>query len=198
MQSGAVNGPRTNASPPPSANWSGRGRRSATRAPRGRSSASASRQPPSTVTCARTRHVSWQTMPCARTPSRRPSSTRPMRLLPAALLMASLALFASPATAIDIDSITKAADAYHSSDPRLDAMYRAALLNTTRQITFASDGTAYVKTGDIPAEWLRDASAEVRPYLFFAKSDPAVAALVRGIIAREGKYLQVDPYANAF
>jgi meiotically up-regulated gene 157 (Mug157) protein len=112
--------------------------------------------------------------------------------------MASLALIASPASAIDIDSITKAADAYHSSDPRLDAMYRAALLNTTRQITFASDGTAYVKTGDIPAEWLRDASAEVRPYLFFAKSDPSVAALVRGIIAREGKYLQVDPYANAF
>jgi len=41
-----------------------------------------------------------------------------------------------------------------------------------------------VKTGDIPAEWLRDASAQVRPYLFYAKSDPQVAQLLRAIIAR--------------
>ena len=77
-------------------------------------------------------------------------------------------------------------------------MYRAALLNTSEQASFANDGTAYVKTGDIPAEWLRDASAQVRPYLFFAKNDVQVASLLRGIIAREGKYLQIDPYANAF
>lgn len=77
-------------------------------------------------------------------------------------------------------------------------MYRAALLNTSRQATIANDGTAYVKTGDIPAEWLRDASAQVRPYLFFAKRDPAVAQLLRGIIAREARYVQIDPYANAF
>jgi hypothetical protein len=121
-----------------------------------------------------------------------------MRSSVAALLMASLVLFASPAPAVQLDSIAKAASNYHSDNPRLDDMYRAALLNTSQQVTFAPDGTAYVKTGDIPAEWLRDASAQVRPYLFFAKSDPSVAALLRGIIAREGKYLQIDPYANAF
>jgi meiotically up-regulated gene 157 (Mug157) protein len=77
-------------------------------------------------------------------------------------------------------------------------MYRAALLNTSKQITPAPDGTAYVKTGDIPAEWLRDASAQVRPYLFFAQGDPHIAMLLRGIIEREGHYLRVDPYANAF
>ena len=77
-------------------------------------------------------------------------------------------------------------------------MYRAALLNTSRQATIAPDGTAYVKTGDIPAEWLRDASAQVRPYLFYAKTDPQVAQLLRAMIARMGKYLQIDPYANAF
>jgi meiotically up-regulated gene 157 (Mug157) protein len=77
-------------------------------------------------------------------------------------------------------------------------MYRKALLNTNSQVTVASDGTTYVKTGDIPAEWLRDASVQVRPYLFFAKGDVQVDSLLRGAIARMGKYLQVDPYANAF
>ncbi len=53
-------------------------------------------------------------------------------------------------------------------------------------------------TGDIPAEWLRDASAQARPYLFFAKDDPDVRGLLRAIIARMVKYLQIDPYANAY
>ena len=121
-----------------------------------------------------------------------------MRSLIAAALAAVLASFSMPAQAVELRTIAKAASDYHNPNARLEAMYRAALLNTSQQATVASDGTAYVKTGDIPAEWLRDASAQVRPYLFFAKSDMQVATLLRGIIAREGKYLQVDPYANAF
>jgi meiotically up-regulated gene 157 (Mug157) protein len=121
-----------------------------------------------------------------------------MRFLLAALVAANLVLCTVPARAVELETIAKAAAEYHDSNPRLEAMYRAALLNTSQQATIAPDGTAYVKTGDIPAEWLRDASAQVRPYLFFAKQDPQVASLLRGIIAREAKYLQVDPYANAF
>ncbi len=121
-----------------------------------------------------------------------------MRSAIATLLAATLFICAGPARAVDLGTIAKAAADYHNPNQRLQDMYRAALLNTSQQAIFASDGTAYVKTGDIPAEWLRDASAQVRPYLFFAKSDPTVAALLRGIIAREGKYLQIDPYANAF
>jgi meiotically up-regulated gene 157 (Mug157) protein len=121
-----------------------------------------------------------------------------MRPLIAALLVATLLLVAAPSPAVELQSIARAASDYHNPNTRLEDMYRAALLNTSQQATIASDGTAYVKTGDIPAEWLRDASAQVRPYLFFARSDMQVAALLRGIIAREGKYLQVDPYANAF
>jgi meiotically up-regulated gene 157 (Mug157) protein len=121
-----------------------------------------------------------------------------MRSAIATILAATLFICAGPARAVDLGTIAKAAADYHNPNQRLQDMYRAALLNTSQQATFASDGTAYVKTGDIPAEWLRDASAQVRPYLFFAKSDPTVAALLRGIIAREGKYLQIDPYANAF
>jgi meiotically up-regulated gene 157 (Mug157) protein len=121
-----------------------------------------------------------------------------MRPLIAALMVATLLIVSTPSRAVELQSIARAASDYHNPNARLEDMYRAALLNTSQQATIASDGTAYVKTGDIPAEWLRDASAQVRPYLFFAKSDMQVAGLLRGIIAREGKYLQVDPYANAF
>jgi len=121
-----------------------------------------------------------------------------MRSILAGVLVASVMTFSAPAPAVELGSIARAASEYQNPNGRLESMYRAALLNTSRQAVYAADGTAYVKTGDIPAEWLRDASAQVRPYLFFAKTDPEVAALLRGIIAREGKYLQVDPYANAF
>ncbi|HEY0395511.1 MAG TPA: glycoside hydrolase family 125 protein [Candidatus Elarobacter sp.] len=103
-----------------------------------------------------------------------------------------------PASAVELEAVSKAAAGYAVGDPKLEQMYRSALLNTNKQVTIASDGTTYVKTGDIPAEWLRDASVQVRPYLFFAKGDPQVDSLVRGAIARMGKYLHADPYANAF
>ncbi|MFN2527235.1 MAG: glycoside hydrolase family 125 protein [Candidatus Baltobacteraceae bacterium] len=113
-------------------------------------------------------------------------------------LAAFFALQPATASALEFQSIVQAASSYHSPDAHLEAMYRAALLDTGRQATIAADGTTYVKTGDIPAEWLRDSSAQARPYLYFAKSDPQVRALLHGIIARQAKYLQVDPYANAF
>jgi uncharacterized protein len=103
-----------------------------------------------------------------------------------------------PSPALELRSIEQAAADYRSPDQHLQEMFRAALLDTSKLAEYAPDGTAYVKTGDIPAEWLRDASAQVRPYLFFAKEDPEVSRLLRAIIAREAKYLQTDPYANAY
>ena len=121
-----------------------------------------------------------------------------MRSLLALLLTAVICCCAVPAPAVELQTIAKAASSYQNPNARLESMYRAALINTSQQASVEADGTAYIKTGDIPAEWLRDASAQVRPYLFFAKTDMQVASLLRGIIAREGKYLAVDPYANAF
>src|ERR1700733_2948271 len=113
--------------------------------------------------------------------------------------LAALALLVPrPASAVELDAISKAAAGYTVGDPKLESMYRAALLNTNKQVTIASDGTTYIKTGDIPAEWLRDASVQVRPYLFFAKSDEPTRALLRGGIARMGRDLQVDQSAHAF
>lgn len=115
-----------------------------------------------------------------------------------AAAIAAFLVSAAPASALEIDAILRAADSYQSSNTHLQEMFRAALLDTTKLASFEPDGTAYVKTGDIPAEWLRDASAQVRPYLYFAKQDSGVRELLRAIIAREAKYVQVDPYANAF
>ena len=78
-----------------------------------------------------------------------------------------------------------------------EAALAAALHNVDHQIRFTADGTVYVATGDIPAEWLRDSSAQLRPYLFFL-ADPVKADLVKRAIQRQVKSLSIDPYANAF
>ncbi|HEY9085776.1 MAG TPA: glycoside hydrolase family 125 protein [Candidatus Tyrphobacter sp.] len=120
-----------------------------------------------------------------------------LRALTIALGVA-VALTPSAASSLDLPSIERAADTYTNANAHLQQMFRAALLDTGKLAQQAPDGTAYVVTGDIPAEWLRDASAQVRPYLYFAKDDPNVRQLLRGIIERMAKYIQIDPYANAF
>jgi meiotically up-regulated gene 157 (Mug157) protein len=100
--------------------------------------------------------------------------------------------------AAELDAISKAAADYHGGSQDTGALYQQCLLTTIRNdVTFAPDDTTYVITGDIGAMWLRDASAQMRPYIYFA-DDPAVKAMLRGVIAREAKDLLVDPYANAF
>ena len=61
-----------------------------------------------------------------------------------------------------------------------------------------TDGTTYVITGDIHAEWLRDASAVARSYVADAKGNPDMARVLRGVVAREARYIEIDAYANAF
>ena len=115
-----------------------------------------------------------------------------------ALVAAAALALSLPAQALELPSIAQAAAQYQTPNAHLQEMFRAALLDTTKLAEVEPDGTAYVKTGDIPAEWLRDSSAQVRPYLYYAKEDPNIRRLLRGIVARQAKYLQIDPYANAF
>lgn len=60
------------------------------------------------------------------------------------------------------------------------------------------DGGFFVITGDIPAMWLRDSAAQVRPYVKFAPRDRELQEILEGIIARQAELVCVDPYANAF
>lgn len=60
------------------------------------------------------------------------------------------------------------------------------------------DGTTYVQTGDIPAMWLRDSSAQTTPYVRFVSSYPILSERLLGVIERDARNIAVDPYANAF
>jgi len=114
------------------------------------------------------------------------------------IMSASVCAAPAPANAVEIVALAKAAAEFHGGNTDTGQLYAQCFLSTIRNdVTFTPDGTTYVITGDIGAMWLRDSSAQVRPYMFFA-SDPVVRSMLRGVIAREAKDIGIDPYANAF
>ena len=88
------------------------------------------------------------------------------------------------------------------ADPMLATIFEQCLPNTLDTTVYPGvlDGKpdTYVVTGDIDAMWLRDSSAQVWPYLRFAKQDQELAMLIQGIVRRQGRLVMLDPYANSF
>lgn len=83
--------------------------------------------------------------------------------------------------------------------PALAPLARQCFLNTMETtVTQLSDGSFFVITGDIPAMWLRDSAAQLKPYLKYAGADEELKKIVRSVIGKYAFYVNLDPYTNAF
>ncbi|EUJ26314.1 glycoside hydrolase family 125 protein [Listeria cornellensis] len=82
---------------------------------------------------------------------------------------------------------------------KLQEMFQQCFLNTyATTLTETKEGLPFVITGDIPAMWLRDSTSQIRPYLMVAEDDPEMAAVIAGLVKQQMRFVQLDPYANAF
>lgn len=83
--------------------------------------------------------------------------------------------------------------------PALAPLAKQCFLNTIETTTKQlDDGSYFVITGDIPAMWLRDSAAQLKPYIKYAPQDDELKEILRGVIARHAVYVNLDPYSNAF
>lgn len=117
---------------------------------------------------------------------------RAIHALTAVLIVAVIAYVLGGATRAQAEESTALAAA-------LERIYLTAYDEAlNRHAVPQADGTTYVSTGDIQADWLRDSSAVVFPYIALGQRDDRVSEILRGVIARQARYVAVDPYANAF
>lgn len=107
-------------------------------------------------------------------------------------------LFKSEAVENKIQAITKVL-----TNERLRWMFESCYPNTidttVRYYTLENgNDDTLVYTGDIHAMWLRDSGAQVWPYVQLANKDPKLKKMLRGVILRQLRCVNLDPYANAF
>lgn len=84
------------------------------------------------------------------------------------------------------------------NSPKLWTMYKQCFMNTIDTTVDEEAGEGFIITGDIPAMWLRDSSAQVKHYIPYAKEVPSLQKLIESVIQRQMEYILIDPYANAF
>lgn len=74
----------------------------------------------------------------------------------------------------------------------------STLMLDTRCTTMSQIGDrTFVITGDIPAMWLRDSSAQVLPFVQLT-DDAEVSEVLHGLVREQWRCIALEPYANAF
>lgn len=93
------------------------------------------------------------------------------------------------------EEAVEAVRAAYPDRPDLVTTFDGCLRNTLETtVRRRDDGSTFVATGDIPAMWLRDSSAQVETYLRF----PSLRDTLLGVVQQQAAYFAIDPYANAF
>ncbi|KAF7327150.1 hypothetical protein MKEN_00291800 [Mycena kentingensis (nom. inval.)] len=88
---------------------------------------------------------------------------------------------------------------HRMKDPDLARLFQNTYPNTLdTTIKWFNDDLAFVVTGDIPAEWLRDSSNQFKVYLNLVGFDEPLRQLTRGVINLQARYITQYPYCNAF
>jgi uncharacterized protein len=116
-------------------------------------------------------------------------------------LVISLAMLVVPSAAVamqgpTVDLVVIPASAFNPQTIEIPAS--ALFIEPGADFFLEDDGTMYVQTGDIPAMWLRDSSAQTKTYVRFITESPRLGPLVRAVVERNAKNVLSDPYANAF
>ncbi|KAL6306634.1 Six-hairpin glycosidase-like protein [Sparassis latifolia] len=86
-------------------------------------------------------------------------------------------------------------------DPDLARLFENSFpntLDTTVKYFNATENVAFIITGDITAQWLRDTGNQFAQYHSLLSMDPELATLVKAVINNEARYVSQYPYCGAF
>ncbi|KAJ7183827.1 Six-hairpin glycosidase-like protein [Mycena filopes] len=71
-------------------------------------------------------------------------------------------------------------------------------LDTTVKYFNSAQNLAFIITGDITAQWLRDTANQFAHYTALLPADPALATLMKAVINNEARYVAQYPYCGSF
>ncbi|KAL0949606.1 hypothetical protein HGRIS_009652 [Hohenbuehelia grisea] len=86
-------------------------------------------------------------------------------------------------------------------DPDLARLFENTFpntLDTTVKYFNTTENLAFIITGDISAQWLRDTANQFAHYHSLLSVDPKLATLVKAVINNEARYVSEYPYCGAF